>query len=382
MSLWLVLLCCSLMKILIVNDSPVLTAVIKAIVETESDLKVVATAANGVEAVSKVSQFLPDLVLMDIHMPKMGGVEATQRIIRARAKTRVLITTATVKRNMKYIFDALQLGALDYVRTPSLSYAPGTEVTQSQLSVAGAEMLRKIRTVLRVSDDKVVASHQGRHQHSSERPVGKSESGQQSRPVSEKLGKRMLAIGCSTGGPTTLAMLLSHLHRPFPVPILVCQHIDAEFTHGFVTWLTEQTGLRVMTVKDRMQPEAGVVYVAPGGDINLEVSAAGRLMLTTPKPDQVYLPNINQLFFSMAEHLGKGACGVVLTGMGHDGAAGLAAIQAANGRGFVQSLDSAVVDSMPRAAQQALGRSIGYPPPQLAHKINEHYFGKGAANAR
>ncbi len=364
------------MKILIVNDSPVLTAVIKAIVETEDNLRVVATAANGVEAVSKVSQYLPDLVLMDIHMPKMGGVEATQRIIRARAKTRVLITTATINRNMKYIFDALQSGALDYVRSPSLSYAPGTEVTPSQLSVAGAEMLRKIRTVLRISDDKVAASHQHRVTDSSKSESREQQTIQPERESVSRLDKRMLAIGCSTGGPTTLAMLLSHLYRPFPVPILVCQHIDAEFTGGFVSWLTEQTGLRVITARNRMQPEAGGVYVAPGGDINLEVSAAGRLMLTSPKPDQVYLPNINQLFFSMAQHLGKGACGVVLTGMGHDGAAGLAAIQAVNGKGLAQSLDSAVVDSMPRAAQQAMGGSVGYPPIELAHKINEHYLGK------
>lgn len=363
------------MKILIVNDSPVLTAVIQAIVNTESTLEIVGTATNGVEAVDRVTQYLPDLVLMDIHMPKMNGVEATRRITQSRPKTRILITSATITRNMKHIFDALQFGALDYVRSPSLSYAPGTVVTSSQLSAAGAEMVRKIHTVLRVSDDKVssnsklqTGSGKGSVSDTPATAVAKA----QHRSV---MRSRFLAIGCSTGGPTTVAMLLSNLQRPFPSPILICQHIDAEFTQGFVSWLTEQTGLKVSIARNRTQPVPGEVYVAPGGDLNMEVSAAGRLMLTQPKPDQVYLPNINQLFFSMSEHLGNKACGVVLTGMGHDGAAGLAAIKANGGTGFAQDLQSAVVDSMPRAAQQALGTTIGYPPAQLAMKINE-YFSK------
>ncbi|MBT6478704.1 MAG: response regulator, partial [Gammaproteobacteria bacterium] len=297
------------MKILIVNDSPVLTAVIKAIVEGEQGLKVIATASNGKEAVHAVTRYLPDLVLMDIHMPKMGGVEATRQIMLARPKTRILITSATIKRNMKHIFDTLQYGALDYVRSPSLSYAPGTAVTPDQLSVAGTEMLRKVHTVLRISDKKVI-DNKNLYESPSEKSAATAVVG---RRVSV-LRPRLLSIGCSTGGPTTVAMLLSHLYRPFPAPILICQHIDAEFTQGFASWLTEQTGLKVSIARHQMQPESGQVYMAPGGDMNLEISAAGRLMLTTPKPDQIYLPNINQLFFSMAEYLGKGACGVVLTG--------------------------------------------------------------------
>lgn len=361
------------MKILIVNDSPVLTAVIKAIVETEGGLQVVGTTSNGIEAVSVATQQPPDLVLMDIHMPKMGGVEATKRIVRARPRTRVLITSATIRRNMKHIFDALQFGALDYVRSPSLSYAPGTEITASQLSVAGADMLHKIHTVLNVNEKAVMDSRQQSATLNRPRAVQRDPL---PHPSLNKLtrGKKMLAIGCSTGGPTTVAMLLSNLQRPFPVPILICQHIDAGFTQGFVTWLTEQTGLNVSIAKDRMEPQAGQVYVAPGGDVNMEVSAAGRLMLTDPKPDQIYLPNINQLFFSMAENLGKGACGVVLTGMGDDGAAGLASIRAVKGHGFAQAPESAVVDSMPRAALQAMGSKVSYPPPQLASKVSDCFI--------
>ena len=359
------------MNILIVNDSPVLTAVIKAIVETSDDLRVVAVATNGVEAVNLASRLLPDLVLMDIHMPKMSGVEATRRIVQGRPNTRVLITSATIRRNMKHIFDALQFGALDYVRSPSLSYAPGTVLSNRQLAIAGDDMLRKIETVLRIGDEKVVSNSKQYSAQQSAKPMAASTRAPSM--ISKKGG--VLAIGCSTGGPTTVAILLSHLHRPFPVPIIICQHIDAEFTQGFASWLTEQTGLQVSIARNRTEPQAGQVYVAPGGDMNLELSVAGRLMLTEPKPEQIYLPNINQLFFSIAEHKAAQSCGVVLTGMGKDGAAGLAAIKANGGEGVVQDLQSAVVDSMPRAAQQALGRELGYPPAQIAIKVNEQLCG-------
>ncbi len=366
-------------KVLVVNDSPVLTAVIRAIVETSEQLRVVAVASNGLEAIGLVPRYLPDLVLMDIHMPKMGGVEATRKIIQARAKTRILITSATLSRNMKHIFDALQSGAIDYVRSPSLSFSPGTEVSRSQLTAAGAEMMRKIHTVLRISEHKVEESQVMRRAVNGQRESGTVTELPHDSGNPWNVGQRpMLAIGCSTGGPTTLAMLLSGLQRPFPVPVLVCQHIDREFTVGFVNWLTEQTGMAVTIARSRTLPVANQVYVAPGGRINLEVSSSGRLMLVEPQPDQIYLPNINQLFFSMARHLGPAACGIVLTGMGDDGAAGAAVIQQAGGVALAQDLSSAVVDSMPRATLQSLGTTIAFPPQLLAARVNQHFAAIGS----
>lgn len=322
------------------------------------------------------TQYLPDLILMDIHMPKMGGVEATRRIIQSRPKSRILIVSATIKRNMKHIFEALQYGALDYAHSPSLSYAPGTKVSPGQLAAAGAEMLKKLHTILRISESKVVDNVRRSRQADPSWSLSAVQT-HAAPPTLSKNAPQMVAIGCSTGGPTTVAMLLSHLIQPFPVPILICQHIDAEFTQGFVSWLTEQTGLAVSVARNRTLPEPGKAYVAPGGNLNLELSTAGRMMLTPPLAGQVYLPNISHLFLSMAENLGSGACGVVLTGMGSDGASGLAAIRQMKGQGFAQDLQSAVVDSMPRAALKALNSEIGYPPQQLARKLNECFTGEG-----
>ena len=159
-----------------------------------------------------------------------------------------------------------------------------------------------------------------------------------------------------------MAILLANLHKPFPVPIVIVQHIAAEFTMGFVSWLTEQTGIHTQIAKNGSQPKAGMVYVAPGGKQNLEVTTAGRFMLTNAQPGQFFVPNINQMFFSMSQKLGPIGTGVVLTGMGDDGAKGLASLKAFGGKCFVQNSASAIIDSMPKAARLAAGMETTYSP--------------------
>lgn len=355
------------MKILIVNDSSVLTSVIRAVVETEEKLTVVATAVNGIEAINMVSRYLPDLVLMDIHMPKMDGVEATRRIIQARPKTRILITSATISRNMKHIFTTLQHGALDYVHSPSLTFRPGTPVSTAELQRAGAAMMQKVRTVLKISDSKVKSLRQLDKAPPMTAAVTTTEA--------RKSTPKILAIGCSTGGPTTVVTLLKHLRYPFPAPILICQHIDQEFTQGFVSWLAEQTGIPASIARAGVVPQAGHIYVAPGGQQNLELLASGQMRLVPPQKEHIYLPNISHLFSSMANSMGAVSCGVVLTGMGDDGAAGVAKIKEAGGVGFAQDAQSAVIDSMPKAARIALKQAVGQNPFGIANQLNALFKG-------
>ena len=351
-------------KILIVNDSQVLNAVIRATVETHPDYKVVASALNGIEAVSQVKRHLPDLVLMDIHMPKMNGVEATHQITRSRPKTRILITSATITRNMRHIFEALHHGATDYVRSPSLPFAPGTYITEQQLIQAGKDLLNKIHAVLEVSEKKLL--QQIRPQHPLTQPSLQPTNNRQSKPLS------LLAIGCSTGGPTTVIRLLKHLQHPFPAPIIICLHIDSELTQGFVSWLSDQTHFPCSVAHHQERLENGRIYIAPGGKHNLGVGPGLQLLISTPEPKQFFFPNINHLFSSIAKNVAGKSCGVVLTGMGNDGASGLKEMLQTGAIVLTQDEQSAVIDAMPRAARLATNQEHGYPPEHLATKINRH----------
>jgi chemotaxis response regulator CheB len=350
--------------VLIVNDSSVLTSVIRATVETQPNLKVVATATNGAEAILRTNRYLPDLILMDIHMPKMDGVEATRRIIQARPKTRILITTATITRNMRHIFEALEHGALDYSHSPSLNFRPGTEVSAQQLIHAGRSMLEKIREVTKISEEKTL-------QHSRRTPVTTAPAPAPYKRSTQPL--RLLAIGCSTGGPRVVAEILKRLRHPFPAPIVVCIHIDSDFTEGFASWLREQTGFPCSIARHQGKPESNHVYIAPGGKNNLELSPGLRFLITPPQAGQHFLLNINQLFSSISKSMGNQACGVVLTGLGDDGASGIQQLHQSGSLTLAQDDASATVDSMPRAARIATGQDRGYPPAQLAQQINSHF---------
>jgi chemotaxis response regulator CheB len=180
--------------ILIVNDSPVLASVMRAVVLAGSGFEVAGVFSNGAEALAEIGRLKPDLVLMDIHMPGMNGVETTRKMLERHPGTRILITTATVNRNMRLIFDGLKNGAVDFVRSPSLPYAPGTRLATADLRKAGGKLLQKIRTALTVSDlrrfeEKDLTRHPAPVPDLSVSPPRLN-------------GKHpLLGIGCSTGGP-------------------------------------------------------------------------------------------------------------------------------------------------------------------------------------
>jgi len=347
--------------ILIVNDSPVLAAVMKAVVETEPVYQNVMLASSGQDALHMIQHNAVDIVLMDIHMPGMNGVETTRRILLEKPSIRVLITTATVTRNQPYVFQALQHGAVDFVRSPSLKVREGTRVSQQMLRAAGDNLLHKLAIITQMH------SPSGKENTSLKRPFSRVSpplKAHKHRPVAGAHlpaaplahPPKWLCIGSSTGGPTTLAMLLSALPQPFPGCIVVCQHIDAGFSQGMSRWLEDETGFVCHEVKGRVHPQINQLYMAPGGR-NLLAMPGNLLTLREPPESQLFTPNINQLFGSMAHHHGARVCGVVLTGMGKDGAEGLADIQSLEGMVLAQDVDSAIIDSMPKAACKATGIS-------------------------
>lgn len=347
-------------KFLIVNDSPMLTAVIRAVIESQPGWQIGATAADGREAVMMAGRRKFDLVLMDIHMPRMNGVEAVRRIMRERPNCRILITTATLGRNMAYIFDALKYGAIDFTRSPSLTYKTGTPISKEILRRDGAEFLRKVQIALSVH-------HVGRPVSSSvatRRIVGKAI---KDSPV--------LGIGASTGGPTTLALLLKRLSGSLPGPIMISLHIEPGFDTEFGRWLSGETGFSVEIPGTGADLRPGRIYLAPAGK-NLVIAGNGLLSIEAPLPKQIYTPNIDRMFLSMAGRYGSKVCGIVLTGMGNDGARGLQEIKERGGLALAQDRESAIIDGMPKAARQSCGIATGLPPVQLAFQAEKWLLGK------
>lgn len=349
----------ALPAVVIVNDSAVARAVTAAVVKASGEFRVLGSAAGGLAGVAMVCDQRPALVLLDMHMPDINGVEATRRIMRD-CPTPVLICSATIRRNAGFLFDALAAGAVDFTHTPVLTAQAGSQVGRDQLLGSGAELLHKMRLVMQLAAPLQPwgsgGAPGGAAQGSGTRGSGSvSERGVYKRPVLDHrhgFGPSLppvVAIGCSTGGPSTLARLLRALPPALPAALLVTQHIEAEFTEGLARWLTQETGRPVSVAKDGEGLGVGRVYLAAGGRRNLTLTASGVLRYE-PSGAALYYPNIDRMLSTVAARLGQRACGVILTGLGDDGAAGLAVLAEAGGQVLVQDPATAVIDGMPRAA--------------------------------
>jgi two-component system response regulator WspF len=325
------------MRVAIVNDLRLAVEALKRTVAQAPGCVLAWTAADGAEAVARCAADRPDLVLMDLVMPVLDGVEATRRIM-AATPCAILVVTSTVEGNLDRVYNALGAGALDAVQGPHFA-ADG--------SLGGVQpVLRRIRTLQRLT---------GNGASVSEVPVvaplarggegGRTSGGAVGRPA-------LLALGASTGGPEALRTVLKGLSTGFAPPTLIVQHLDAEFVPGFCGWLAAQTGRSVRPATEGDVPAPGVVYVAASRD-HLALTAEGALRYVAEPVEQPYRPSVDVLFESLARHAGRPGAAALLTGMGKDGARGLLALRRAGWRTFAQDEATSVVYGMPRAAREA-----------------------------
>ena len=347
--------------VLIINDSAVARAVTAAVLQADGGFRLLGQATCGADGVAAAQRLRPQLVLLDMHMPDIDGVEVTRRIM-AVCPTRILISSATIRRNTTYVFDALKAGALDYTRTPALRARPGESVTREALLAAGEGLLGKMRTVLALNP-----TASGGGLGAPREPVA-PESRSSETPSTHFAGMRIVAVGSSTGGPTALATLFGRLPRGLDAAYLISQHIDREFSDGLARWLGQETGHPTAVARHGEVPAAGRVYLAEGGRRNLLLTPGGRLQYESAGAS-VYAPNINRMFASVAAQAQGRACGVVLTGLGDDGAEGLALIKSAGGKPLVQDPATAVVDGMPGAPIRRGIVAQGQSLPELARLI-------------
>ena len=313
------------MKIGIVNDLALATEALRRVLATAPQHQVIWTAANGAEAVKCCAQNRPDLVLMDLVMPVLNGVEATRRIM-AESPCAILIVTATVDGNSGAVFDALGAGALDAVNTPTLA-GPG-QTAGAQALLAKIDMIGRLIGV----------------------PNGPSV------PVRSRTeraragsGHWLFAIGTSAGGPAALAELLKDFTPETPAAFVTVPHLDSDFAPGLADWLGRQLSLPVRLARAGDAPQPGVVLL-PAREDHLVLTPQGTLVYTAEPIDYVYRPSVDAFFDSVAANWRGDAVGVLLTGMGRDGARGLKKMRDARFLTIAQDRASCAVYGMPKAA--------------------------------
>lgn len=321
-----------MIRILITEDSDVVATLLGSILDAEPDMQVVGRASNGREAVTMSHELRPDLITMDIRMPVMDGFEATRMIMSAHPTPIVVISSSVDAEELGITFRAIEEGALAVIEKPRGLRHPDFETIRREL-VETIRAMAEVRLVRR-------------------RPPRPSARMFQREKLPERLAYQVAGIACSTGGPQVLASILGTLPMAFPLPLLVVQHISPGFIHGLVNWLRGHTLLEIRLAAQGMPLRPGCVYFAPD-DYHLGVARAnGGLVATLAQTDPVdrFRPSGSALFRSIAACCGKAAIGGLLTGMGSDGASGLAELHRAGGHTFVQDADSAVVYGMPGAA--------------------------------
>lgn len=345
-------------RVLIVEDSPVVREFLQEILSRDPRLEVAAAVESAEEALRILKRVSPDVISLDIRLPGMNGFEATRRIMSERPTPIVVVSASVESEELKITMNALRAGALTVVEKPV-----GTAHADYE---ALAERLRTQLAIM--SQVKVVRQQINRVQLPAS-PVGKAHRLPE-RPQPRTLAPvRMIGVVTSTGGPTALVQLLGGMGPDFPLPILLIQHITASFLKGFVAWLDSVCPFSVVVAKDGEVPAPGRVYMAPP-DRHLRVEA-GSLRVDEGDPVSAQRPSGTVLFQSMARSLASQAIGVLLTGMGEDGAAGLWEIRKAGGYTMAEDESTAVVYGMPAEAVRLGGVCESLPVHAIAPRLLE-----------
>jgi two-component system, chemotaxis family, protein-glutamate methylesterase/glutaminase len=322
-------------RVLVVDDSALMRKLIPLILERDPAIEVVGTAMDGAFALKKIAELKPDVVTLDLEMPRMDGIE-TLRMIMKHAPRPVILFSTHSREGAYSTFKALALGAIDFVAKPK-------DAASGHLDPIAAELTDKIKVARRASGLKRLPTFEVE-------PV---------QPIKRKSSivvapSRIIAIGISTGGPNALQFLLTQIPADFPAAIVVVQHMPEGFTDMFARRLDECCALEVQEAKSGDMLIAGRVLICPGNrHIMVRRMPRGEMVVLSDSPPiNGHRPSVDVLFHSVAQEFGLTSVGLLMTGMGEDGAEGLGAIKSAGGMTIAQSEESCVVSGMPRAAIQ------------------------------
>lgn len=414
-------------RVLIVDDNTFVREQLRAIIEQEPGFAIVGEARNGREAVDAVLSVAPDVVVMDVDMPVMDGIEATRHIMEQRPTPILIHTSSAISRRRNLPFEAIRIGALDIIQKPAL-YPLGNRERREFLAriamLAGIHVYRRpVRhgagetdSATPSADGSVPVGAVGQRDEfaSKDAPWPKDAAGSrdavvqkdgaaalrdaehlshvstsqrgflhEARPITAhaphaaecSVAPRLLAMGASTGGPRALADLFRALPPMLPFPILLVQHIGSAFVQNFVDWLQSLTSVQIRIAVDGEPLMPNTLYVSPGSH-HLAVQAPFHIRLDDGEPVHSCKPSVDVLFHSVEHVLGAQAVGVLLTGIGQDGAEGLRGMRAAGAVTIAQNEESAVVFGMPRRAIELNGASYTGDVDDIADAITR-LFGVG-----
>ncbi len=330
-----------MIRVLIVDDSAFMRNAIANMLSADPEITIVGKAKDGVEAIEMNEKLNPDVITMDVEMPRMDGISALKHIMNTKPVPVIMVSSLTLE-GAKVTIDALEIGAVDFIPKNlsdlSINIVKIKDVLIQKIKQIGKKGLVKKKQPSIISQPKQSETYKIPQRTTGERRIS------------------LVAIGTSTGGPKALQEILPKLPKDFPVPIVIAQHMPPNFTGPFAQRLNELSKISVKEASDGDLIENGVAYLAPGyGHMRLK-RQKGIEVVASISPDReefIYRPSVDALMMSVAELFPGRALGVILTGMGNDGCKGLIALKRTGGRVFAQNEETCVIYGMPKAVVDA-----------------------------
>ncbi len=338
-----------ILKVLVVDDSASVRSLLEHIVNSAPDMRTVGLAKDGVEAIQMAHDLHPDVILMDLIMPRMDGLEATSEIMHSVPTPIVLITASLSLHETDVAFRAMSLGALAVHRKPD---GP----THAEHAAQAELLLKKLRLM---ADVQVIRHRKSQARLSPVSPLRPEEASGMAVPP------EIIAMVASTGGPTALVTIIQQLPPDFAIPVVIVQHISPDFVGSLRNWIARTTPLKVAVARPSERPLPGSVYLAPGGQ-HLRLTRDRRFEMDENPGTAYHIPSGDVLLESVGHSYGKRAVGVVLTGIGDDGARGLRIMSDAGAFTIAQDEATSAIYGMPKAALDLGGARQVLPLPDIA----------------
>ena len=344
-----------MIKVLITEDSPVVRGYLEYILNSDPDIEVVGTARDGQEAVHIVSSVKPDVITMDIHMPEMDGFEATRKIMETHPVPIVIVSASWNPEEVSKTFRTMEAGAVAALEKPRGMGHPQSEASVKEL-LQTVKLMSEVKVVRRSPRHRVVQEERG-IPTKEEKPV-----------VDPNPNIKLVAIGASTGGPLVLQTVLSKIPKDYPVPIIIVQHIAMGFLSGLKDWLCKTTNFPVKIAEEGERCQPGNAYLAPDG-VQIALHKNMSVILSDNSPEHNLCPSISYFFRSIGDVFGKNAIGVLLTGMGRDGAKELKMLKDKGCVTIAQDKDTSIIHGMPGEAIKMGGATYILPSNKIGEKL-------------